>query len=100
MYAGAVMRRVQVPSRVGHDMVRAGDRVYVCSTGDGSILELSYPDMQLVRHHHYLQLQALTTLNQVCLANDAPTINDRSGTDRHVACDLRTNILLAMLPGA
>jgi hypothetical protein len=30
--------------------VKSGDRVYVCSTGDGAILELSYPDMSLVRH--------------------------------------------------
>lgn len=29
--------------------VRAGSFVYVCSTGDGAILQLSYPDMQLVR---------------------------------------------------
>lgn len=29
--------------------VRVGDRVYVCSTGSGTILELSYPDMTLVR---------------------------------------------------
>jgi hypothetical protein len=28
--------------------IRVGDRVYVCSTGSGSILELSYPDMTLV----------------------------------------------------
>jgi hypothetical protein len=29
--------------------IRMGERVYICSTGDGSILELSYPDMTLVR---------------------------------------------------
>lgn len=29
--------------------VRVGDRVYVCSTGNGTILELSYPNMALVR---------------------------------------------------
>jgi hypothetical protein len=29
--------------------VRVGERVYVCSTGSGDILELSYPDMNLVR---------------------------------------------------
>lgn len=29
--------------------VRVGDRVYVCSTGNGTILELSYPNMTLVR---------------------------------------------------
>jgi hypothetical protein len=28
--------------------IRMGERVYVCSTGDGSILELSYPSMTLV----------------------------------------------------
>jgi hypothetical protein len=25
------------------------DHVYICSTGDGAILELSYPSMKLVR---------------------------------------------------
>jgi hypothetical protein len=42
--------------------VRMGERVYLCSTGDGSILELSYPSMTLVRlclwhEHHSLWAQ-------------------------------------------
>lgn len=35
---------------VANMQIRVGsDRVYICSTGDGSILELAYPSMKLVR---------------------------------------------------
>ena len=29
--------------------MRAGDRVYVCDTGRGAVLELAFPSMKLVR---------------------------------------------------
>ena len=31
--------------------MRLGDRVYIASTGEGAILELSYPGLQPVRKH-------------------------------------------------
>ena len=46
---GAELRRERIPSRFTHDVVRAGDRVYVCDTGRGAVLELSFPSMTLVR---------------------------------------------------
>lgn len=38
-----------LPSRFTHDAVRRGDRVYICNTHEGSILELSYPSMEVAR---------------------------------------------------
>jgi hypothetical protein len=35
--------------RFTHDAIRVGDRVYVCNTDGGAILELQYPSMQLRR---------------------------------------------------
>ncbi|WIA37366.1 hypothetical protein OEZ86_014294 [Tetradesmus obliquus] len=49
---GMELARVQLPTRFTHDAIRMGERVYVCSTGDGSILELSYPGMKLLRKMH------------------------------------------------
>ena len=46
---GSVLGRAQLGSRFAHDVVRRRDRVYVASTGDGRLLELSFPGMQLVR---------------------------------------------------
>lgn len=46
---GAELRRVQIPSRFTHDVVRHGDSVYVCDTGNGRVLQLSFPDMIPVR---------------------------------------------------
>lgn len=40
---------MEVPSRFTHDVVRAGDKVFVCDTGNGRILEYSFPSMELVR---------------------------------------------------
>ena len=39
---------MQIPSRFTHDVVRMGDRVYVCDTGNGQLLELEFPSMTLV----------------------------------------------------
>lgn len=39
---------MQTPSRFTHDVVRSGDRVYVCDTGNGQILEYHFPSMTLV----------------------------------------------------
>jgi hypothetical protein len=47
--AGAQLRRVQLPARFSHDAIRVGAHVFVCSTGDGSILQLTYPGMQFMR---------------------------------------------------
>lgn len=43
--AGQELRRVAIPSRFTHDVVRAGDDVFVCDTGNGRVLQLSFPDM-------------------------------------------------------
>jgi hypothetical protein len=42
------MRRVRLPSRFTHDLVRTQDRAYVCNTGQGQIIELEFPSMNLV----------------------------------------------------
>lgn len=41
---------MSIPSRFTHDVVRAGDDVFVCDTGNGRILQLSFPDMTPVRN--------------------------------------------------
>jgi hypothetical protein len=43
--AGAELRRVAIPSRFTHDVVRVDDSVFVCDTGNGRLLQLSFPDM-------------------------------------------------------
>jgi hypothetical protein len=45
---GAELRRVEIPSRFTHDVVRSGDKVYVADTGNGRILEYGFPAMTLV----------------------------------------------------
>ena len=40
---------LQISSRFTHDAVRQRDRVYVANTGEGKVLELAFPSMQLVR---------------------------------------------------
>lgn len=35
--------------RFSHDAIRIGDTVFVCNTGKGSILQLAYPSMTVVR---------------------------------------------------
>lgn len=47
--AGAELRRVAVPSRFTHDVVRVEDSVFVCDTGNGRVLQLSFPDMTPLR---------------------------------------------------
>jgi hypothetical protein len=42
---GKEVSRVAIPSRFTHDVVRANSSVYVCDTGNGRVLELSFPDM-------------------------------------------------------
>ncbi|KAF8065849.1 hypothetical protein HT031_002909 [Scenedesmus sp. PABB004] len=46
---GEELCRVRVPARFTHDAVRVGDHAFVVSTGDGAILQLSWPDLRLVR---------------------------------------------------
>lgn len=45
------VRRLMCP-RFAHDVQRIGDKVFVVSTGDGSILELDFSSMQLSHHLH------------------------------------------------
>ncbi|GAX82340.1 hypothetical protein CEUSTIGMA_g9769.t1 [Chlamydomonas eustigma] len=47
--SGQELSRVQIPSRHTHDAVRVGDNIYICNTDEGSILQLSYPTMKMVR---------------------------------------------------
>lgn len=47
--------------------VRVGKFVYVCSTGDGAILQLSYPDMQLVRRASSSCCQARQHSTSACM---------------------------------
>ncbi|KAK9800752.1 hypothetical protein WJX73_006262 [Symbiochloris irregularis] len=46
---GREINRVAVPSKFAHDAVRWQGHVFICSTGTGSILELSYPSMALTK---------------------------------------------------
>lgn len=39
---------MEIPSRFTHDVVRSGDKVYVCDTGNGRLLEYDFPSMTLV----------------------------------------------------
>lgn len=47
--AGQELGRVEIPSHFTHDAVRRRNKVYVCNTAEGSILEYNFPDMRLVR---------------------------------------------------
>ncbi|PRW60120.1 serine threonine- phosphatase 6 regulatory ankyrin repeat subunit B-like [Chlorella sorokiniana] len=49
--SGRELRRAQLDSAFTHDAVRRRDRVWVASTGDGRVLELSYPSMDPVQAH-------------------------------------------------
>jgi hypothetical protein len=49
MPTGAEVRRVEIDSKFTHEVVRVKDRVYVCDTGNGRILELEFPSMKQVR---------------------------------------------------
>ena len=58
LHAGAcAATRTVLPCRFAHDAVRHGDRVYIASTGEGAILELSYPGLQPVRKHSLFTLE-------------------------------------------
>ncbi|KAI8468367.1 MAG: hypothetical protein J3K34DRAFT_459917 [Monoraphidium minutum] len=57
MRTGAELRRVEIPSRFTHDVVRAGRKVYVCDTGGGAILEYNFPAMTLARRVPLFTLQ-------------------------------------------
>jgi hypothetical protein len=46
---GKELRREPLPSRFTHDTVRRRDRVYAANTGDGKLLELSFPGMAVLR---------------------------------------------------
>lgn len=61
LLAGQELRRVAIPSRFTHDVVRTGDDVFVCDTGNGRILQLSFPDMTPVGAwaYHVLLLHAI-----------------------------------------
>lgn len=48
-HSGEELRRVQLGSRFTHDVVRRGGRVYVANTGEGNVLELSFPSMKPIR---------------------------------------------------
>ena len=58
--------------RFAHDAVRLGDRVYVASTGDGTILELTYPSLSVV-HRHQL-FTAAEHLNGLAPTGDGATM--------------------------
>ena len=45
----ARLPRLQVSSKFTHDAVRRRDKVYVCNTGEGKVLELALPGMTPVR---------------------------------------------------
>lgn len=49
-FAGQELSRVPIPSRFTHDVVRTGDDVFVCDTGNGRVLQLSFPDMKPVSY--------------------------------------------------
>lgn len=47
--SGTVLRKVELDSTFTHDAARFGDKVFICDTGRGTILELSYPSMEKVK---------------------------------------------------
>ena len=54
---GKEMQRIPLASRFTHDTVRTKDRVYAADTGDGQILELEFPSMQLLRRMELFTLK-------------------------------------------
>ncbi len=46
--SGKEVRRVVVPSRFTHDVVRMGDKVFACNTDGGQVLQLSFPSLEVV----------------------------------------------------
>ena len=54
---GEVQRREPIPSRFTHDTVRHGNRVYAADCGEGHILELEFPSMQVLRRMELFTLK-------------------------------------------
>ena len=54
---GEVLRREPIPSRFTHDTVRYGNRVYAADCGEGHILELEFPSMQVLRRMELFTLK-------------------------------------------
>ncbi|KAL4859265.1 hypothetical protein ACK3TF_001013 [Chlorella vulgaris] len=71
MESGRELGRVQIASKWAHDAVRRRDHVYVASTGDGKVLELSFPNMTTVRElplftlHEHLNTLAPTSTGKL-----------------------------------
>lgn len=47
--SGAILAERNVPTRFTHDAIRAGERVFLADTGQGRVVELAYPSMDVVR---------------------------------------------------
>eukprot|EP00892_Ulva_mutabilis_P008031 jgi/Ulvmu1/55/UM001_0058.1 len=61
--SGALLGEVQLASRFTHDAIRRHDKVYVCNTGEGSILQLSYPSMaEIGRLRTFTQREHVNTV--------------------------------------
>jgi len=54
---GEVQRREPISSRFTHDTVRHGNRVYAADCGEGHILELEFPSMQVLRRMELFTLK-------------------------------------------
>ncbi|PSC71222.1 green algal specific Aspartyl Asparaginyl beta-hydroxylase [Micractinium conductrix] len=96
---GEELGRVQISSRFTHDAVRQRDRVYVANTGEGKVLELAFPSMQLLR-----ELPLFTLKEHVNTL--APTPDGRLwamlhnlGSSELVEVDLASGRELRRLPG-
>eukprot|EP00892_Ulva_mutabilis_P005366 jgi/Ulvmu1/3200/UM015_0241.1 len=55
--SGHLISEVTIPSRFSHDAIRRDGTVFVCNTGKGSILQLSYPSMSVVNELQLFTLQ-------------------------------------------
>ncbi|KAG7669900.1 hypothetical protein KSW81_008044 [Nannochloris sp. 'desiccata'] len=54
---GEVQHREPIPSRFTHDTVRYGNRVYAADCGEGHILELEFPSMNVLRRMELFTLK-------------------------------------------
>lgn len=47
--SGELLSKVQINSTFAHDAVRRRNKVYIASTGEGQVIEMSFPEMTVIR---------------------------------------------------
>jgi len=79
---GELLEEKQIPTRFTHDAVRSGDHVYLADTGNGRIVVLAYPSMDVVKH-----LQPFTArqhVNTLAVLAGVPGGDDLQDKSTHV----------------